>query len=31
LHLMEEMREAIEKDRFEAFQEQFYSKREITG
>ena len=30
LHLMKEMREAIEKDRFEAFQEKFYSKREIT-
>ena len=31
LHLMKEMREAIEKDRFEAFKQEFYSKREITG
>ena len=30
LHLMKEMREAIEKDRFEAFKQEFYSKREIT-
>jgi tRNA-guanine transglycosylase/UDP-N-acetylmuramate:L-alanyl-gamma-D-glutamyl-meso-diaminopimelate ligase len=30
LHLMKEMREAIEKDRFEAFKEEFYSKREST-
>jgi tRNA-guanine transglycosylase/UDP-N-acetylmuramate:L-alanyl-gamma-D-glutamyl-meso-diaminopimelate ligase len=30
LHLMEEMREAIEKDRFEAFKQEFYSKREST-
>jgi tRNA-guanine transglycosylase/UDP-N-acetylmuramate:L-alanyl-gamma-D-glutamyl-meso-diaminopimelate ligase len=31
LHLMKEMREAIEKDSFEAFKQEFYSKREITG
>ncbi|MEA3385566.1 MAG: tRNA guanosine(34) transglycosylase Tgt [Thermodesulfobacteriota bacterium] len=30
LHLMKEMRKAIENDRFEAFHEQFYAKREIT-
>jgi len=28
---MKEMRKAIENDRFKAFQEQFYAKREITG
>jgi tRNA-guanine transglycosylase/UDP-N-acetylmuramate:L-alanyl-gamma-D-glutamyl-meso-diaminopimelate ligase len=31
LHLMKEMREAIEKDRFEAFKQEFYSKKEING
>jgi tRNA-guanine transglycosylase/UDP-N-acetylmuramate:L-alanyl-gamma-D-glutamyl-meso-diaminopimelate ligase len=30
LHFMKEMREAIEKDRFEAFKQEFYSKREST-
>jgi queuine tRNA-ribosyltransferase len=31
LHLMKEMRKAIDKDRFETFKKEFYSKREITG
>ncbi len=30
LRLMNEMRKAIEKDKFEAFKQDFYSKREIT-
>jgi UDP-N-acetylmuramate: L-alanyl-gamma-D-glutamyl-meso-diaminopimelate ligase len=30
LHLMNEMRKAIEEDKFETFRQEFYSKREIT-
>jgi queuine tRNA-ribosyltransferase len=30
LHLTSEMRKAIEKDKFEAFKQEFYSKRETT-